>query len=655
MDFQPKPENVVAVIVGVENYEIGGAWPFAGPALDGAKFAAWLRSREVPVKNIKLFLSPVSVEVHRKEIADKLAACELSLDSAADAKESAIWNWLEDDLPQQPGDHLVFFWSGHGAVANKERRLFCANANKSLHNLNFSDFADKLCHKRYGVFKRQLLIVDTCANLYSEMQQMSSLPNHVFSGDREESATKQLAMFAAAHGEFAKQKGAKRTGAFFEALYDELQAAGPAIWPDFFVLFERVGKLLERDPETFQTPVYWEINGESKKVSPTGLPAGSRRAAPLLTALRDLGQPAGRLRPHFYRTCRNLPRVPKEPSLEEMIGFLDGLARRHDDTWPLNEFGVRVAREFSSKSLEAWQVRQRKQGASELATIDDRLQEEQDRMTKVTHTLVIRLDAPGADVLHWRLQPYAEDASLPPTAEFVARPIVSPVDAKVLAQTIRDIADETSPQVEGLLAIELILSEELLVWDVEGKALRDKSALGAKGSSEVLGRSYPITLRWDKRAKANLSPSMMQAWRTLGQQLRTRLSNALRVEWADRRVVCVAEIEKAIEKIRKAGGAPVLGLGLGIGTDVKSIYDPLLYCLSIGVPFAIWSHDTTLSATGIRNAVEAFFSECKAIDLLPRLIELRNGTVKLGKSPPSIKVLWDPPPQQIRFGQPSSN
>jgi hypothetical protein len=660
MDFQPKPQSVVAVVVGVENYEIGGEWPFAGPALDAARFTVWLRSRRVPVKNIKLFLSPFPAAKHREEIAEKLATCGLSLDSAPDATEGAIWGWLEDDLIQQPGDHLVFFWSGHGAIDKNERRLFCANAKKSLHNLNFTDFAYKLRHKRYSGFTRQLLIVDTCANLYSDMQQMTSLPNHVFSGDREESATKQLVMLAAAHGEFAKQKGSERTGAFFGALYKELQAhnelqpAETEVWPDFFALFERVGNLLKSDPENFQTPVYWEIDGESKRVSPVGIPAGSTRAAPLLAALRDLGQSAAKLHPLFYRTCRNHPRVPKQPSLERMLVFPDGLARRHDETWPLNEFGIRVAREFPSNSLEAWQVHLRKEDASELATIDDRLQEEQDRVMKVTHTLVIRLDAPDTGVLHWRLQPYGLDASLPPSAEFVARSIVPSIDAQVLAETIRDIADEVDSRVEGSLAIELILSEELLVWDVEAKQLKDKRPLGAKGSFEVLGRTYPITLRWDKRAAAKLSPSMMQAWRALGQLLRRRLSNALRVEWADRRALCVAEIEKAMCRIKDDGGAPVLGLGLGIGTDVKSIDDPLLYCLSKGVPFAIWSHDTTASPKAIRKAVAAFFYECRAKDLLPRLKELRDGTVRLGKlASPSIKVLWDPPPlQQIRFAQP---
>lgn len=654
MDFQPDPAKVVALLVGVEEFAVGGN--LIGPALDAAKLARWLRGRGVPVANIKLFLSPTADADHRKEIDDVLQSCGLSLAQAAPAKENDIWSWLNGDLRAQAGDHLFFFWSGHGVIDKRRRHLFCTDLRlDTLLNINFTDFADRLREVRYRKFRKQLLIVDTCANLYSQMVgPKSELPLHNLIESPDQGDVEQFAMMAAAYGQVAKNNDVERTGKFFDLLYHSLPDDATPGWPDFAQALAVIGRTLDEQTKGGMTPVFWkfEVDGEDRLVSAIRLPQASARATDLLAALQALEQPVTSVRRHFHRTCCDRSDAPQDADLTTMVNFLDTLPVRHDSTWPLLEFGYRVACEFDAPALAQWRVAQERLYPAQFATFGIKLQEEADAANQVTHTLVLQVESADASAVQWQLLEHAEDGSLPAPGQFETHPVTPPLDATVLAAALREvIAKADDGRVTGLLAIQLVLPESLLVCDVEAEPY-DPSVAAAERSA--LGKVYPITLRWIVRAKSGLGRDKRQAWLTLARQFAARLRSALAVEWADLNApVCAAQIDETLRRMR-GGQAPVLGLGLGIATTVERS-DALPHCLGEGVAYAIWSHGTSVTPA-VRNTVAAFFAQRQGIDLLRHLIDLRNRTViDLGASPPSVKVLWDPPPAATaRFGQPQT-
>ena len=51
--------DTIAIVVGIEDYEVGKEWRLDGPALDACRFARWLTSRGVPADRITLLISPL--------------------------------------------------------------------------------------------------------------------------------------------------------------------------------------------------------------------------------------------------------------------------------------------------------------------------------------------------------------------------------------------------------------------------------------------------------------------------------------------------------------------------------------------------------------------------------------------------------------------
>ncbi|HUK70948.1 MAG TPA: hypothetical protein VLW50_19675, partial [Streptosporangiaceae bacterium] len=117
------PRDTIAVVVGIEEYQVGRAWRLDGPALDACRFARFLTSRGVPANRITLLISPLSENVD----AVKEQSQGYSVRAADHATVREVFTQY---LPSKTSRLLVLYWGGHGVIEQEERRLFYADATR---------------------------------------------------------------------------------------------------------------------------------------------------------------------------------------------------------------------------------------------------------------------------------------------------------------------------------------------------------------------------------------------------------------------------------------------------------------------------------------------------------------------------------------------
>ena len=237
-----QPENVYALVVGIEKYKAGSEWDLNGPANDALKFANWLLERDVKPENIQLFLSPLDVNM---EVLEKAKAKGLSpfpadrnhIDSAIRSKLTSEGNC---------GDLLYVFWGGHGVVTKIDattRRLFFADTdNINKWNLNFDSLVQALSTFAHSSgFKQQNFVIDACANTYYQgLYQTIGAESAAskFSTNGEQGKGEQFVLFAAAEYDVAINEAIEGTGRFSNAVLDELQQK--PLLPDMKALAEQI-------------------------------------------------------------------------------------------------------------------------------------------------------------------------------------------------------------------------------------------------------------------------------------------------------------------------------------------------------------------------------------------------------------------------------
>ncbi len=216
--------RVRAVIVAAERYDAGSGWDLDGPVRDACRYVRWLRDHGVPDEAVTLLASPLP--------GNRGAVAELGL-PVRPAQQSVAYDVLTRELPADPADLLILVWGGHGAVdGDGNRRLFYADASTpDKRNLDFNALMRALMTPFYPHQRRQLLVVDACQNLTSELQYVNRLPHQTLPDhpglmpDRE-----QHVLFAASPGEVALNDSRRRTGLFSDELLRAL-ADPAAAWP----------------------------------------------------------------------------------------------------------------------------------------------------------------------------------------------------------------------------------------------------------------------------------------------------------------------------------------------------------------------------------------------------------------------------------------
>src|ERR1035437_1282690 len=165
------PDNTVAVIVGIEDYEISkgleleARWDLDGPASDAVRFAQWLHNRKVPPENIHIFQSALDQAARESQFI------ALGIGNVHDAKQNTLENFFLNQLgrlaPDENGQ-LFLLWGGHGILrASDEHHLYCADVLPNTVRTIWLNDLLRLLRQLTG-FKRQYVFVDACANAHED-------------------------------------------------------------------------------------------------------------------------------------------------------------------------------------------------------------------------------------------------------------------------------------------------------------------------------------------------------------------------------------------------------------------------------------------------------------------------------------------------------
>jgi hypothetical protein len=206
--------DTYALVVGIEQYASGTTWDLDGPASDASRFAGWLRRRGVPADQILLYLSPL----------ERNSNLLTTWPGALPARRADVEDGITNTLRGKRGDLLCVFWAGHGVVgADGTRRLFYADATQENRwNLDLHALLTAMRTSYFPGLKRQLFIVDACANYYYDPA--ITLPGQGFPTGVASTSHHQFVLMGARAGELAQNLAAEKTGLFSREVMSRLEA-----------------------------------------------------------------------------------------------------------------------------------------------------------------------------------------------------------------------------------------------------------------------------------------------------------------------------------------------------------------------------------------------------------------------------------------------
>jgi DNA polymerase III delta prime subunit len=242
------PEEIYALIVGIEKYQAGHDWNLNGPAKDAINFADWLLERRIKPENIHLFVSPL------EQNSDLLKKTSLTVKDANREDISDIISHLLDK--NIAGQLLYVFWGGHGIITKssetKRRLLFSNSDNNNYKNLDFNSLQEALKNSSNNSgFARQVYLIDTCANsVYTEHFDITRAEKagQCFSSNGDTKNNNQFVLFASSEYEIATNENEVGTGSFSKAVLQELEKLPEdRLLPDMEDLTKKVQEKLQAD------------------------------------------------------------------------------------------------------------------------------------------------------------------------------------------------------------------------------------------------------------------------------------------------------------------------------------------------------------------------------------------------------------------------
>jgi hypothetical protein len=225
------PQNTIAIIVGIEEYDAGQHWRLDGPVPDACRFTSWLLSCGVPPANITLLAAPQNGNDHLVE-AQRAAGVDV-----VDARADTVRDRFIIKLPMESSDLLLIHWGGHGVVDDRgERRLIYNDAvAHDRRNMNITGLLALLRTAPYRGHPCQRIIIDSCLTFARSVGWRAEMPNEEFQRNDSLPAVDQLTLFAASDGERARNDDVLQTGLFSRAVLESLAGLPSEQWPPDFV------------------------------------------------------------------------------------------------------------------------------------------------------------------------------------------------------------------------------------------------------------------------------------------------------------------------------------------------------------------------------------------------------------------------------------
>jgi hypothetical protein len=245
--------NTYGFITGIERYDQDSRWNVRGPARTATSMAQWLCDRETPPAQIYLFLS-MATDGYEPLVRQKLDAdlnglevLGVNVDRRTDYE--TLYSFWRERLPKLPVERripddsrLFGYWSGHGALDGRGRRIFfCSDytTQKPALLFNWDDFLADLASNRYSTFSKQLFLADVCAKKAGVEVGTTDQPQ------RPSRNVDQVCYYATVENTFATNIGAEEGGEFSKVALRCLSKQKG--WPkddEFFADLEKQGHQL---------------------------------------------------------------------------------------------------------------------------------------------------------------------------------------------------------------------------------------------------------------------------------------------------------------------------------------------------------------------------------------------------------------------------
>ncbi len=657
MSEEIPPKNTAAIVVGIEKYAYSKDWDLHGPADDAVSFVEWLRGRDVHPNKIRLFLSPLTTDPERKRTLEtRCRRAEVTewQDATSDNIRKAILS-LDGDAAQE-NDLLYLFWSGHGTMDYHDNRyLFCADAISNYKAcFEIGNIWRWLRHERKRQIKRQIGIVDSCADYFGEKRlkrDESSGPAVVsLPVDSQDPKVRQSVLYSAARGEraFSHNNSLHKTADFSKVILERLNHDKSGKWPpDFDKLAENTQSHFEdlrRNGLSQQTPVYYIIESEKGRKTLLGNLIDpidqSRRISEVRERVLEIETSPDERYKCYLDTLRhrgrhiNNPENPDQRNLDKILGNLAEMEISAYALSPLMEFTWRMAHSRHT-DLANW-VEEQVQDKAQLVALRRRINQEKQEaaglaaLRKIMY-LMIDIDEPVSIKRTFpnNLRCWLHDGErATPLDEIPCSNSANGLRESVIKRVNELESGQYTEYNQGDLFIEFFVSIERVFHDMD----QWEYAVNTK-----LGVMFPVVVRWRERTfiGAGIIP-----WRNVADRIKNSLGLST-VFWLTGHNL---PQEQIIAHLRKGSYGVCVGLTIALADGNEATRNLLRFLFHGGVPFAFWPRQHHADSQSFTQTLQSKLDNTP-IDEIPRaLMELRyeaagNG----GHAGEALTVLWDDP------------
>ncbi len=251
-----EPAANYALIVAIESYRFKPKLNLDGPARDAIGWVGWLRSYEVPPRNIRLLANTLD---GNEELFRQLdVECQIDIPIGFESLKETLREF------QGKSGRLWVFWSGHGIMTpdGTRRPLLADYRDSDKSNLNVKSLMEHLRSTSLGYPNDQILVFDICATMFDSLEQRHTLPDLWFQTSQSAKNCLQFLMFASEDGREAINDTVRREGVFSRELRNVLSSSVVVHPNDLQSIHQR---LLERFAELrrqnrnkgIQRPILW--------------------------------------------------------------------------------------------------------------------------------------------------------------------------------------------------------------------------------------------------------------------------------------------------------------------------------------------------------------------------------------------------------------
>lgn len=631
------PLTLVALVVGIDHYQLGDAYHLPRPSCYALDFVDWLTHHNVPMSRIGLFLAKQSWA--DSNVQDWLQRQKHEVEHR-DATREAIANFLDDELVVLDPQLVVVFWGGHGFIDDNQRQLvFTADAHKNApHCMSIDDIVNSLNRDHLTKLIQHVCMIDACARPYHDYgEEIPHVRQSLAGSSRPAQRAEQIGCYAASPG-YAS------FGKFSELLLKKLTTEAKSTWPDFSILLQELVEHPDlRSLGSTRPRIEVKVPGKAKTIHASMSPQ-------LEQAIRTISQLENIQNTQLYRLyVRCLPQsadaLPPAAGHVTNLEHLEDLYPRHPGyPGPLEEFMVRLHAEASSAALERWiDAHISVQARNEINLM---LERECANAATLHARLFIEIN-PVEQHLRWYVQSpnFAEYSA---ARELAWAPPIATALPALLTHIVEDV--EKQAMIGAFpLAVSLLLPHTHLTSNIEAALIKVQDDLGE--TSMPLLKRYPVLLHWLQRRlqpgnTARPSPPI-ESWLKLLTALSQQLSSngTAAVKW-------LSPVNKDGEAAGFAGLAAIhlhdsqsvevcIGLPYPLTGEPHHLTDMIEQCLRAGIPCMGWIADATVDHSAVRHEVSKEFARLTPSNAPIAMTEYIRSAANANMQGQALRLVWD--------------